>query len=119
MLEYRSIRRASWWKSRRAACKVHAGLVCPFRRNLNHVIIRVEVRRPSCCGLGVCCRLRQLESDQTTSSAATGQVSSQTSQAAYRTSQQRLVESGSSLITLYANDPIASGFSVDDGSTAA
>ena len=55
------------------------------------------------------------ESDQTTSSAATGQASSQTSPAAYRTSQQRLVESGSSLITLYANDPIASGFSVDDG----
>lgn len=55
------------------------------------------------------------ESDQTTSSAATGQASSQTSQAMYRTSQQRLVESGSSLITLYANDPVANAFSVDTG----
>ena len=55
------------------------------------------------------------ESAQTTSNSASGQAPSQTSQAAYRAAQPRMVESGSSLITLYANDPVADAFSVDDG----
>jgi hypothetical protein len=55
------------------------------------------------------------ESDQTTSSAASTQSATQTSQASYRASRPQMVESGSSLITLYAHDPVAKSFSVDDG----
>jgi hypothetical protein len=55
------------------------------------------------------------ESTQSTSSAASSHVSSQTSQAAYRATRPPMIESGSSLITLYANDPVANAFSVDDG----
>lgn len=69
----------------------------------------------SACLAG-CSGTQSTQSTQTTHAPGTSsQTATQTTTVAHRASRPQMVESGSSLITLYANDPVANAFSVDDG----